>query len=156
MEILGLAIVVVLVLIATIFVIRFIVLKAPVDYRKGFVSSELSSNILNTFLKTNARECSSLTMKELIQECAQGTGFECQDIHGANIGNACKYANDTAKRILRDTLTKWNYKYELLAWRENEKPIISLGSSCLGEKSSKIFPIPIRAATVYVKLDVCN
>jgi len=71
MEILGLAIVVVLILVATTFVVRFLVLRTPVDYRKGFVSSELASNMLNTFLKTAAKDCSQLTMTELLQDCVR-------------------------------------------------------------------------------------
>ena len=61
MEVLGLAIVVVLILVATIFVVRFFVLKTPTDYRKGFISAELASNILNTFLKTASKENPKLT-----------------------------------------------------------------------------------------------
>ena len=74
MEILGLAIVVVLILVATTFVVRFLVLKTPTDYRKGFVSSELASNMLNTFLRTAAPKCSQLSMTELLQDCAQSGG----------------------------------------------------------------------------------
>ena len=151
MEILGLAIIVVIVLMATLFVVRFVVLRSPIDYRKGFVSSELASNMLNTLLKTSAQDCKQLTMSELIQDCAQETGLECD-----NGQDSCKFVSSTANWIFGTTLDKWNYKYEFLAYRENDKPFIKLGNQCQSEKRSKLYPIPIRAATVYVKLDICT
>src|SRR3989344_8240012 len=101
MEILGLAIVIVLILVATIFIVRFLIVKAPADYRKGFVSSELASNMLNTFLKTAAKDCSQLTMTELLQDCAQGRGIICE-----NGQDSCKFIESTAKDIFSKTLDK--------------------------------------------------
>ncbi|MBI2654697.1 hypothetical protein HYX02_07890 [Candidatus Woesearchaeota archaeon] len=151
MEILGLAIVVVLILVATIFIVRFLVLKTPTDYRKGFISSELASNMLNTFLKTAARDCSQLTMTELLQDCAQGRGIICD-----NGKDSCKYAEETAKNIFENTLDKWNMKYEFSAYTNINSPLIKLGQQCRAEKRSKLFPIPISTATMYVKLDICG
>ncbi|MBI1934902.1 hypothetical protein HYS31_00530 [Candidatus Woesearchaeota archaeon] len=155
MEILGLAIVVVLVLIATIFVVRFILLKTPVNYRQGFVSAELASNTLNTFLKTTAADCSLLTMTELLQDCAQSEELSCRGIESLN---SCKYVNDTMKGILAQTLEKWSIKYEFLAYVESSRPLIRLSNPenpCPADKRSKIFPIPIKSGTMYVKLGIC-
>ena len=151
MEILGLAIVIVLILVATIFIVRFLVVKAPVDYRKGFVSAELASNMLNTFLKTAAKECSQLTMTELLQDCAQGRGIVCD-----NGLDSCMFADSAAKRIFEETLDKWNMKYEFLAYTDIKSPLIKIGSACKAEKRSKLFPIPISAGTMYTKLDICG
>ena len=151
MEILGLAIVVVLILVATTFVVRFLVLRTPVDYRKGFVSSELASNMLNTFLKTAAKDCSQLTMTELLQDCAQGRGIICE-----NGQDSCKFIESTAKDIFSKTLDKRNMNYEFLAYTDINLPLIKLGNPCKAEKRSKLFPIPISGATMYTKLDICN
>ena len=151
MEILGLAIVVVLVLVATIFVIRFLVLKTPTEYRKGFVSSELASNMLDTFLKTAAKDCSQLTMTELLQDCAQGRSITC-----GNGQDSCKFVELTAKSIFEGTLDKWNMNYEFLAYTDINSPLIKLGKQCSTEKKSKLFPIPISTATMYTKLDICG
>ena len=150
MEILGLAIVVVLVLMATTFVVRFVVLNKPTDYRKGFISSELASNMINTFLKTDSKDCSQLSMTELLQDCAQETGFICDKGE-----SSCTYVNSTAKYVLAKTLAKWSTKYEFLAYTENEKPFIHLGNPCTAEKKSKVYPVPIKTGTMYVKLDIC-
>lgn len=151
MEILGLAIVVVLILVATVFVVRFLVLKTPTEYRKGFVSAELASNMINTFLNTAAKDCSQLTMTELLRDCAQTTSIVCD-----NGQDSCKYTESTAKVIFDSTLVKWNIKYEFLAYVNINQPLIKLGTSCKAEKRSKLFPLPISSATMYVKLDICG
>lgn len=157
MEILGLAIVVVLVLVATTFVVRFLVLKAPTDYRKGFVSSELSSNMLNTFLRTAAVECSQLTMTELLQDCAQSGGAEGSGVMTCDNGDdSCKSAKSSAVRIFEDTLSKWEMKYRFLAYTNPQDPFIDIGNGCRGEKKSKLFPIPTSTTTLYTKLDICG
>ena len=151
MEILGLAIVVVLILVATTFVVRFLVLRAPTDYRKGFISSELASNTLNTFLKTSSKDCSQLTMTELLQDCAQGRGILCD-----NGQDSCKFVETTASRIFASTFDKWNMKYEFSAYIDKSSSLIKLGSSCKAEKRSKLFPIPTSTGTMFVKLDICQ
>ena len=151
MEILGLAIVVVLILVATIFVVRFLVLKAPTEYRKGFVSSELASNMLNTLLKTAAKECSQLTITELLQDCAQARSITCD-----NGQDSCKFVESTANYIFDQTFDKWNMQYEFLAYTDISSPLIKIGKPCKADKRSKLFPIPISAATMYTKLDICG
>ena len=151
MEILGLAIVVVLVLVATVFIVRFLVLKSPTDYRKDFVSSELASNVINTLLKIAAKDCSQLTMTELLQDCSRGRGIVCD-----NGQDSCKFVESTAKDIFNETLEKWNYKYEFLAYVDVNSPLIKIGQECKADKTSKLFPIPISTATMFVKLDICG
>ena len=151
MEILGLAIVVVLMLVATIFVVRFLALKKPTDYRQGFASAELASNMLNTFLKTAAKDCSGLTMTELLQDCAQGKGIICE-----NGEDSCVYIDSTAKSIFRQTFDKWNMKYELVAYVDINSPLIKIGNRCPADKKSKLFPIPISGTTMYTRLDICG
>jgi len=151
MEILGLAIVVVLILVATIFVVRFLVIKAPTEYRKGFVSAELASNMLNTLLKTSAKDCSQLTMTELLQDCAQARSIICD-----NGQDSCKFVESISKSMFEKTLDKWSMAYEFLAYTDMNQPLIRLGKRCSAEKRSKLFPIPISTATMYVKLDICG
>ena len=151
MEILGLAIVVVLMLVAAVFVVRFLVVKAPTEYRKGFVSSEMASNMLSTLLKTAAKDCSQLTITELLQDCAQARSIVCD-----NGQDSCRFVEAVAKEIFESTFDKWNMEYEFLAYTDTNQPLIKLGKKCRAEKRSKLFPIPISAATMYTKLDICG
>jgi len=151
MEILGLAIVVVIILVATIFVVRFLALKTPTEYRKGFISAEVASNMLNTLLKTAAKDCSELTMTELLQDCAQGKGIICD-----NGQDSCQFVESTAQYIFSKTLGKWNMKYEFLAYVDINSPLVKIGNRCPADKKSKIFPIPISRTTMYTQLDICG
>ena len=155
MEILGLAVVVVIMLVAAVFVVSFGFNK-PSNYRTDFIRSEIASNILNTFLKTNAKDCSQLTisqptMEELLQDCAQGRSIMC-----SNNQESCRYAESTANEIFTKTLDKWKMKYEFLVYADANSPLIRLGSKCSGEKDSSTWPIPISGSIMYAKLDICR
>jgi hypothetical protein len=160
MEILGLAVVVVIIIVAAAFFIRFSALKKQADYRTPFLSSELASNMLSTYLSTTSGECSKLTMTELLQDCAQSTGVLCD-----NGRNSCDYAEDAAKNIFGKTFDKWNMKYEFTACTNFDFKTAGcspgsllmnpLGERCTGQKEFKLFPIPYSAGTMYTKLDLC-
>lgn len=152
MELLGLAIVIVLILVASIFVVRF-GFKKPTEFRKDFLSSEMASNMLNTFLKTNAASCSQLTMTELLQDCGQATGGSILCDDGKY---SCKYVNATAQEIFDKTFKKWNVNYYFLAYTDKGNPNIEFGEQCKGEKISKLFPIPTNTGSMYVQLDICG
>ncbi len=71
MEIMGIAIVVVILSIVILFVIRWSILKEPVQYKKEFAQSEIATNLVNTMLSTTT-ECNEVTFSELFQDCAEG------------------------------------------------------------------------------------
>ena len=150
-EIMGLAIVVILLVIGMTFVIRFMMSKEPTDYKKQFTYAEIASNTLNTFLKSASKDCNELTMTELLQDCSQSKSIFCE-----NGKISCDYVTETAQLVLNQTLEIWNYKYEFLVFKDKGKPLIQLGSLCPADKKSKTFPIPTSSGTVFVKLDVCG
>ena len=142
---------------AALIVILFLLLKTPTDYRKGFVSSELASNMLNTFLRTAAVECSQLSMTELLQDCAQSGGSEGFGVVTCDNGDdSCKFVKSSAAKIFKDTLGKWGMKYQFLAYTNPQSPFIDIGDECKGEKKSKLFPIPTSTNILYTKLDICG
>ena len=151
MEIIGLAIVIILITLAMIFVVRFVVIKKPAEFKKAFTQTELASNMVNTFLKTTSRDCNGLSMTELLQDCAQSQAIYCE-----NGMVSCRYVNETASLVFADTLESWNIGYEFKAYLEEQNPILGQGKACIGEKKSKLFPIPTAARTLYVKLDICG
>ena len=155
-EILGLAIVVVLVLLGAFFVLNFLVFKSPSEYRKGFVSSELASSMLNVFLKTNAKECLRIPISELIGDCIQGSSVCCSGCDTSSEIDSCKFVESFANGIFAETLNKWNYKYEFLVYDDINSPKIKIGEKCPLEKKSKLFVIPHRSGTATVKLDICG
>ncbi len=97
MEIMGIAIVVVIISIVILFVVRWGILKEPVQHKKEFAQSEIATNLVNTMLSTTTG-CKGMTFNELFQDCAGGaTIVDCPEPGGytpppAFIGTSCDYA----------------------------------------------------------------
>ena len=144
------AIVVVLLLLAATFVIRFLLVKKSPEYRKSFVSAELASGMINTLLKTTSQSCSKASMKDLLQDCATTQSLVCENGQGS-----CDYFNEAANGILLQTLNKWNYKYQFTAAVGQESTFVDIGSKCISEKKSETYVVP-SAISIEVKLDICG
>ena len=149
-EIIGLAIVVILLVIGMTFVIRFTLSKDPVNLKSEFYSSELASNWPNTFLNTKSENCNELSMTELLQDCGHGKSITCDG------KKSCDYVKDTAIEIFGKTLDVWKVEYEFKVFRIENDPLITVGNPCPGSKKSKTFPIPTSSGPLSVKLDVCQ
>ncbi|HIH04627.1 TPA: hypothetical protein HA281_04755 [Candidatus Woesearchaeota archaeon] len=151
MEILGLAIVVVLLILGLVFVIKFVALKKPSTLKKDVVESQVASNYLSTYLSTSVQECSGLSTTELLQDCAAQGGITCQDGE-----TSCEKPREVAAFIFNQTFDQWKWKYEMSAFLGERSSLFTLGTACPGQKRSKTFPLPTRAGTLYVKLDICG
>lgn len=151
MEIMGLAIVVILLVVGMTFVIRFMLSKEPVDIKKQFSQGAAATNTLNTFLKTNARDCNRLKMTELLQDCAHNKNILCPS--GLD---SCQYAEDAATEIFSETLDAWNFAYLFTVFQDQDFPLMELGTKCPRDQKSKTFPIPSSSGTIFVKLDLCG
>jgi len=149
-EIMGLAIALILILIGIVFVFGFILEKEPVQYKKQFTQTEVASNTLNTFLRTTSG-CKELSMTELLQDCSQNQIVVC--LEGQN---SCEYVSAAAEQIFDDTLKKWGISYEFNVFFEEDNQILGLGKVCVGDKKSKLFPIPTDSGVLNVKMDICG
>lgn len=153
MEVIGLAIVIAILIVGLLFVVKFIVLKEPVEYKKSYTQTELASNMLNTFLKTTSRDCYKLSMTELLQDCAQIASITCE-----NGLSSCNYVEETANYLFSETLGNWNLRYYFSAFFEAGSDLIQSGNECQykADKKSKLFPVPTAAGVLSVKLDICG
>lgn len=153
MEIIGLAVIVVIILISTVIAVRFLVFKKPDNTRAGFVSAELASNTIHTFLETTAADCKKAKMEELIQDCAQGVERICNNGKGA-----CDFVKSAATEIFSKTFGQWKTKYKFSVFIDPNAPFFTLESQCTEEqeKESETFFVPVTSATVSVKLDICK
>jgi hypothetical protein len=165
MELMGLAIVVILVSIAMLFVIRFVVLQKPADFKKDFGQSQLASNMLNTMLKTTNPDCHDLTFTEIFQDCARGcsSSTDCNpNVQCNSTHDSCEYLNETARTVFGKTLEERYIQYEFFSIKNNDFQIgvvPEIVGNCTGGYKSKQFPIPVDpsgANTLFVKLHICE
>jgi hypothetical protein len=147
-EIIGLVIVIILVILGISFATRFI--SGPTDYKKRFTQTEIASNTLNALLKTTSN-CNELSMTELLQTCVENPGIIC-----GNSQNSCEHFILVTQQIFSKTLEKWGVDYEFKVFQEKENPLFALGTTCIGDKKSEIFPIPADSGVLFVKLDICG
>jgi len=70
MEIMGLAIVVVLLVLGMLFAIKFVLFQPQQTYRKEYTETQLAANMLNTMLNTNTN-CNDLSIGELLQDASK-------------------------------------------------------------------------------------
>ena len=151
MEIMGLAIIVVIVIIAITIFVGLSLNSEPANFRGGFISAELSNNIVYTYLDTASAACSGYTMTELLQDCVQSNAITCDDGK-----DSCEYASSVAKLIFERTIEKWKYKYYFSAKLESNAPFIQEGKQCPGSKIGKPYSLPTEAGTITVTLDICS
>ena len=163
-EIMGLAIIVILVAFGLVFMMKYMATNKPTEYQKEYLYAELSSNIINTLLKTTVDNCLQLSFADLYRDCAEGESIDCS---GGSTPNSCDYSQGQTLSVLGNTLGEWKINYEFNVYTEESllgDSIWSLGSiesddGCIGEKKSKRYSIPAPNTidgTVYIKLDVCD
>jgi len=154
MEVLGLAIIVILVALAVLFVIQFIILKEPSGLKKAFTHKELAANSVSSMLATTT-DCKELTIGKLIEDCAEGGLVMCYG------GNSCYAAEEKINFLLENTLDKWGKRYYLTV-KQNEDIVrgLEFGEEC-GEEEEKIpsYPcciLPTRGVPTVINLDICG
>jgi len=144
METIGITIIVVLVLIGVMFGIQFVLKQEPSEVGAEFRQSQLAANFLNTLAGTTTR-VNDLTFTQLVQRCAEES-------------STCESVRTVAQGILDLTFVDWQ-KYQFTITKGSSPMITSVPepSPCLGAKKiqSKSYPIPTRAETVTMKLDLC-
>lgn len=152
MEIMGIAIVVVLISLVLVFVINYTANRKPTEYRQEYTGSQLATNVVNTLLTTTADDCHGMTFNELFQDCVEGSGVTCQD---ADSSDSCTYVQDRTSTILNGTLGKWGVEHEFkIEWLDQEIQI----NECSGNpKSKKTKPYSIQTdiGTMDVLLYIC-
>ena len=149
-EIMGLTIALLLITLGIVFVFGFISENGSLQYKRQFTQTEIASNTLSTFLRTTSG-CKELSMTELLQDCSQNQIVVCLEDQ-----NSCEYVLAAAAQIFDDTLEKWGISYEFKVFFEEENPVLGIGEACVGDKKSKLFPIPIDSGILKVKMDICG
>ncbi|MEK6949600.1 MAG: hypothetical protein AABX34_05225 [Nanoarchaeota archaeon] len=150
-EIMGLAVIFILVISGILFAANFAQGKKEANYKEEFIGVYLAYNTAFVFLGATSRDCGGLSMSELLQDCADnnaGLRITCGALE------SCAYAEQEAKEIFGKTLGEWNTGYEFTASSGDNK-IFSVGRGCSGSKKSKQFPINSGEEVLTVSMDIC-
>lgn len=153
MEIMGLAIIIILMGLGLLFVVQY-TFKKPLPTVTSAKESILAANFLHTLLNTNT-DCQKLLMKEVLQACALGTVINCPDT------TSCTYAKNHLKELLEKTLKKWGKKYDFYIQGAQSTNAVKVSNpetqqACKGEKQSKTSILTVTPGFhLSLVLDIC-
>ena len=151
MEIMGLAIIFILVIFGVLFALRFVLMKPETDVRKGYQQSMLAANML-TGIRGTTTDCHDATVEQLLQDCTAEKKLSCPP----NL-NSCQKANNVIDHILRETLYQWQKAYSFsISGPPAVASIAFAEGDCSGEKEVKTHPVPTRAGTITLRLELCS
>lgn len=139
-EIMGVAIIVLLVSIAFLFVISFQARsssRADKSPQATYGMEQLSTNFLAASLQTSA--CQKHTVEDLVVACAKGTKQGCLT------EDPCMEANETLEALLTRTLDTWEIGYQfMISYPGNRQVLINTSCPDAAEKYRKAeFFIPL-------------
>ena len=148
-EIMGLAIVIILIILGILAIARFG--SQEISYKRDYEQAKLASSMLDTLLTTTGRDCNGISMAQILRDCAGNTdGFSV-----CNAEESCAYFEQQAKEIFGNTLESWKTDYEFSVFHDESSQIIKLCKQCVNKKS-EMFPLPTDSGILFVKLDICR
>lgn len=122
-EILGIAIVIVLLLMGLIFLLRFSTPEEDSILKERLRRAQVANNVLNAMLRTSDTNCDPIKkprIEELLIDCGENPGLGpggsvvCKGINGNK--QSCQYVKELIeKEILKKTVEQWKLGYELTA-----------------------------------------
>lgn len=112
MEILGLAMIVLLMSVGILFVIKFVFLTPSESPRATFTQKQIAQNFLSSLVQTNT-PCSGASVADLMEDCGRSySELSCE--HNGNIYDSCTYAQIVIDEMLQGTVAAWNQNYHLI------------------------------------------
>lgn len=159
MEIMGLAVIVILVVIGIFLAIRF--LSKPSDSGPDLMDKKIATSFLNTLLadKLEARECKNgVELKEMLQDCTEKP--ELMKKCTAPV-TYCAKAQEITKGILSETFKKRGKGYEFRLQRNEGSAVHEIMSDSYkcpvtSDKQQVNYEIPTQSGTISLILKMCN
>ena len=167
MELIGIAIVVILISLGILFMLSFGISKKGTSFKQEFTNKELVSNTLSTMLRVKALGCGDLTIEDLLQDCFLTESVNCGSEDEPKM--SCNYMNETMDEIFDRTLDKWGRSYFLdISRADNVKIHLDDGKGCLadGDMSyegmrwhdidTDAYWIPLDPGTIQIRIGLCS
>src|SRR3989338_8546210 len=129
MEIMGIAIVVIILSMVFLFVVKFVLFsKDDTSSAREFAESSMAANFLNTLQETNARECAGISFSSLYQDCAENCldyKPNCQGLIECTGGTenikSCEYIRKKTSEMLVKVFVESKVQYYFVRSEEAEK-----------------------------------
>ena len=170
-EIVGLALIVILISLSLIFVVRFVVFSdRGTDIVADVDTIQLASNTISSLLDTHV-DCKGrkVTVADLYTDCFRYETFDCIDNAPPPSGpgddpldpaDSCQVVNETVSAMLRPLLDARNYKYQYTARKagdsEDERTQEIANDDCLGPRHAESYVLPLNPGSVAIRLYVCR
>ena len=175
-EMLGIAIVVILISIGILFIVANAMKSSGAKSQKTeFSERQLATNILASILSTSTA-CQNDRVSTLMIDCGSSATRGCgpEDIAGVTIPyetDPCTYLNNITTVMLNETLGKWKKKYQFLAYVSQGSVLININNSDINEaclsgdgtglryiqKDSYYLPLYLTTGgTMTVELSLCS
>tara|TARA_Y100000310_G_scaffold296407_1_gene328636 strand:- start:1114 stop:1662 length:549 start_codon:yes stop_codon:yes gene_type:complete len=169
-EIMGLAIVVILMILGMLFVVRFVLLKPQTTIKQSYADTVLAANLKNSILLFTT-QCGELRVQDLLADCVQTPLGQSPQTNNCPPGftNSCDYSQQRIQEIFDATLevANRNYRFEACIIKNRlcdpQRGIIRMASdsdynkACEGQEiESKFSPVQTRAGIMKVTLQVCR
>ena len=162
LEVLGLAIVVLLISLSLLFVLQFVVTRAPELPKQTFTRDQLANTMVSALLETTTH-CAELTMTELLQDCAQQplSDADCNANGDTRVGNraeSCAVAEQITAQIFAGTLDTWEKNYEYTVAYGTEKLVHAQREGCPldYDTGTSLIPLVPGGPNIFVRLLVCD
>ncbi|MBN2367757.1 hypothetical protein JXC34_01965 [Candidatus Woesearchaeota archaeon] len=155
-EVLGVAIIVIMLVIGGVIMIRARLNKADETQLDSYEDPELAQSFLNVMMKTKTDI--NLIVQDIIQECYADRMDICRT---GNTADCCDYAYLVMKNSLQETLGEWSKNYQLTVRKggETKGKIQDISVNC-DENSEQGQPgtygIPFSPSTIIVTLRICK
>ena len=125
-EIMGIALVVILITIGIVFVAKYSA-KEPKKTQEEFQRRELPKTIITSLVEVRST-CNNEKMSDVMQDCALAKQFSCD-----GFADSCVYLQTTLKTILDDMLGRFKYDYQLQLSAEGQGNLVTAQSDGFGE-----------------------
>ncbi len=148
MEIMGLAVIIILLTLAGLFVVRFVILK-PVQVKDTYTMKSLATDTLTALLRTNTG-CNDENIRDLLMDCATNGPISCRGV------GSCEYVTAEINSIFDNSLNEWKKRYRFVASTNTYDGLIVIGN-CTGATlvEPAIQPLPTYN-NLQVRLDICE
>jgi hypothetical protein len=148
LEVMGLAMIVVIISVGFIFVTQFSGDKKDTSLIEEYTSRQISTTYLEALLKSNAVGCHKADVETLLRDCAGTKEIVCED--GTK---SCNFLNRTLTDLFRTTLVNWTQEFRFSA---SLTPLSYRNGECNLYEEPNYVLMPTESGVMNVQMVICR